>query len=132
MAKITRRSWFKGSAALAAAAGATSVLPEKAHAGPAGKIILSHVLSLDQTDRIKQCLQMGVRHVVNSPSLRGIGPDQYEAAMKKHKEAWAEAGMKVIVHETMTPVPADNIRRGSPGRDEELRNWIAYVQAMGK
>jgi len=131
MTKVTRRSWIKGNAALAAA-GAIPTLPRQAAAGPPGRIILSHVLSLDQTDRIKLCLQMGVRHVVSSPSLRGVGPDQYEAAMRKHKEAWAEAGMKVAVYEVMTPVPADNIRRGTPGRDQELRNWIAYVEAMGK
>jgi len=75
---------------------------------------------------------MGVTHAVSNPSLRGIGPDQYEAAMRKHKEAWAQAGFTVNVYEVMTPVPADNIRRGSPGRDQELKNWIAYVQAMGK
>ncbi len=132
MGQITRRSWFKSNVAIAAAAGAAASLPERAYAGPAGKIILSHVLRLDQTDRIKQCLQMGVRHVVSTPSLRGVGPDQYEAAMKKHKEEWAQAGMKVAVYETMTPVPAANIRRGSPGRDQELRNWIAFVEAMGK
>jgi len=81
---------------------------------------------------LKLCLQMGVTHVVSTPSLEGIGADQYAAAMQKHKDAWAEAGFKVAVYETMTPVPADNIRRGSPGRDQELRNWIAFVEAMGK
>jgi len=96
-----------------------------------GKIILSHVLSLDQIDRLKLCLQMGVTHVVSTPSLADIGPDQYVAAMRKHKEAWAEAGFQVAVYETMTPVPADNIKRGTPGRDQELRNWIAAVEAMG-
>jgi mannonate dehydratase len=131
MSQVTRRSWFKTNVA-AAAVGAASTMPERAYAGPAGKITLSHVLSLDQTDRIKLCLQMGVQHVVSTPSVRSVGRDQYEAAMRKHKEAWAEAGMKVAVYETMTPVAAENIKRGSAGRDEELRNWIAFVEAMGK
>ena len=132
MPQITRRSWIKSNAALAATAGAASVVPRRAHAMQQGKIILSHVLSLSEPERLKLCLQMGVTHVVSTPSLRGIGPDQYEAAMRKHKEDWAEAGFKVAVYETMTPVPADNIRRGSPGRDQELRNWIAAIEAMGK
>ncbi len=97
-----------------------------------GKIIMSHVLGLGQTERLQLCQQMGVTHVVSTPSLAGIGPDQYVAAMRKHKEAWAEAGFKVAIYETMTPVPAENIRRGSPGRDEELRNWIAAIEAMGE
>ena len=132
MAKITRRSWIKRNVALAGAVGAASSLPESVHATQQGKIILSHVLSLNEPERLKLCLQMGVKHVVSTPSLSGIGPDQYEAAMRKHKDAWAEAGFTVAVYETMTPVPADNIRRGSPGRDQELRNWIAVIEAMGK
>ncbi len=132
MSQLTRRTWMKSNAAAAAAAGAVSLNPTPAAAMQQGKIILTHVLSLDQPDRLKQCLQMGVRHAVSSPSLAGIGPDQYEAAMRKHKEAWAQAGFTVNVYELMAPVPADNIRRGSAGRDQELKNWIAYVQAMGK
>jgi mannonate dehydratase len=131
MAQVTRRSWMKTNSAFATAAGAASYLPERAYATQQGKIILSHVLSLDQRDRLKLCLQMGVTHVVSTPSLAGIGPDQYVAAMRKHKEAWAAAGFTVAVYETMTPVPADNIKRGTTGRDQELKNWIAAIEAMG-
>ncbi len=134
MAQITRRSWIKRNAALAAAAGAASSLPTNAHATRLGKITIAHVLNLRSPERYKLCLQMGVNHVVNSPSLRKIGSDQYVAAMKKHKDDWAEVGFDVSVYEVMTPVSANNIRRNNPGkeRDEELRNWIAYVEAMGK
>jgi mannonate dehydratase len=75
---------------------------------------------------------MGVRHVVSTPSQGGSGRDQYDAAMRKHKEEWAAAGMEVAVYETMTPAPAANIRRGSAEREEELKNWNAAVEAMGK
>lgn len=118
--------------AVAAAAGAASYSSQPAYAMQQGKIILSHVLRLDQPDRLKLCLQMGVTHVVSTPSLKGIGSDQYLAAMQQHKEAWAAAGFKVAVYETITPVAAENIKRGTPGRDQELKNWIAAVEAMGK
>ena len=95
MTRPTRRSWIKSKVAGAAALSVASYSPQKAQATQQGKIILSHVLSLDQRERLKLCLQMGVMHVVSTPSLRGIGPDQYEAAMRKHKEAWAEAGFSV-------------------------------------
>lgn len=121
MTQFTRRSWINANAAAAAAACA-AYIPERAYARQQGKIILSHVLRLNQPDRLKLCLQMGVTHVVSTPSLSHIGADQYEAAMQKHKEDWAEAGFKVAVYETMTPVPAENIRRGTPGREQELRN----------
>ena len=132
MAQMTRRSWIKSNVAIAAAASAASSLPKRAHATQQGKITISHVLSLNEPERLKLCLQMGVTHVVSTPSLSGISPDQYAAAMKRHKDAWAEAGFTVAVYETMTPVPADNIRRGSPGRDQELKNWTAVIEAMGK
>jgi hypothetical protein len=85
MAQMTRRSWIKTNAAIAAAAGAASSLPKRAHATQQGKIIMSHVLSLNEPERLKLCLQMGVKHVVSTPSLRGIGPDQYAAAMRNIK-----------------------------------------------
>ncbi len=83
-------------------------------------------------ERVKICKQMGVGHCVTGPPIRDIGRDQYYAAMKQQKEEWAEAGFSIPVYETMTPVRADNIRRGTPGREEELVNFIAAVEAMGK
>mgnify|MGYP003966670909 CR=1 FL=1 len=83
-------------------------------------------------ERVEICRQMGVKHCVTSPHLRGIGRDQYCAAMKQQQEEWAAAGFTIPVYETMTPVGADNIRRGTPGRDEELLDFIAAVEAMGK
>ena len=36
------------------------------------------------------------------------------------------------VYETMTPTRSQHIRRGTPGRDEELLDFIAAVEAMGQ
>jgi mannonate dehydratase len=83
-------------------------------------------------ERVTVCRQMGVRHAVTGPALQGIGRDQYYAAMKQQQQEWAAAGFQIPVYETMTPVASDNIRRGTPGRDEELMNFIAAVEAMGK
>jgi len=136
MAHITRRSWMKSAIAAGAAASATTSMPTNAHATRLGKFQLAMSLGSPSSypDRVQACLQMGVTHVVSSPSLRNIEADQYAAAMKKHKDEWAEAGFEIPVYETMTPVPAGNIRRNNPGpeRDKELRNWIAAVEAMGK
>ncbi|MEE3259733.1 MAG: mannonate dehydratase [Candidatus Latescibacterota bacterium] len=83
-------------------------------------------------ERVKICKEMGVTGCVTSPDLNGIGRDQYAAAMQHQKDEWAEAGFTIPVYETMTPVRGDHIRRGTPGRDEELLNYIAAVEAMGK
>lgn len=82
--------------------------------------------------QVEVCRQMGIRHAVSSPSLHNIGRDQYEAAMRAHKEAWADAGFDIPVYETMTPVRADHIRRGTEGREEELKDFIAAIEAMGR
>lgn len=81
---------------------------------------------------VKVCKEMGISHCVSTPSLFDIERDQYEAAMRNHKEEWTEAGFAIPVYETMTPVRADHIRRGTPGREEELKDFIAVVEAMGR
>ena len=100
-----------------------------------GKFKLSMALGRspsDHPDRVKVCREMGVRHCVTAPALNEVGRDQYEAAMRQQQEEWAAAGFAIPVYETMTPVRADHIRRGTPGRDDELRDFIAAVEAMGR
>ena len=84
-----------------------------------GKFKLSMVLGnspKNHPERVKICREMGVVHCVSSPNLRDISSDQYAAAMRQHKEEWADAGFTISVYETMTPVRADHIRRGTEGR----------------
>ena len=86
----------------------------------------------EQPERVKICREMGVTGCVTGPPLHGIERDQYEAAIQHQVDEWAEVGFSIPVYETMTPVRGDHIRRGTPGRDEELRNFIAAVEAMGR
>ena len=73
MAHITRRSWMKGAVAAGAAASAASSLPKKAHATRLGKFKLAMVVR--GSTGVQECLQMGVTHVVSTPSLRNIEPN---------------------------------------------------------
>ena len=86
----------------------------------------------EHAERVKICKEMGVTGCVTSPDIHGIGRDQYEAAMRQQKEEWAEAGFTIPVYETMTIVPGNHIRRGTEGREEELKNYIAAIAAMGR
>ena len=86
----------------------------------------------EQPERVKICREMGVTGCVTSPPLEGIGRDQYAAAMRQQQQEWAEAGFSLPVYETMTPTRSQHIRRGTPGRDEELLDFIAAVEAMGQ
>mgnify|MGYP006423420923 FL=1 len=86
----------------------------------------------DHPERVRICRHMGIKHCVTSPPLHGIGRDEYEAAIRQQRDEWAEAGFSIPVYETMTPVCGDHIRRGTPGREEELLDFIAAIEAMGK
>ena len=86
----------------------------------------------EHPERVKICKEMGVNGCVTSPDIHGIGRDQYEAAMRQQKEEWAAAGFTIPVYETMTIVSGNHIRRGTEGREEELKNYIAAIAAMGR
>jgi len=83
-------------------------------------------------ERVKICREMGVTGCVTSPPLDEVERDQYEAVMRHQRDEWAEVGFTIPVYETMTIVSGEHIRRGTPGREEELKNFIAAVEAMGK
>ena len=86
----------------------------------------------DHPEYVKICREMGVSGCVTSPPLEGADRSQYKAIMQKQKDDWEAAGFEIPVYETMTLVQAENIRRGVPGRDEELLNFIAALEAMGE
>ena len=125
MADMTRRSWIKTNVAIAAGAGAASSLPKTAHATLQGKITLSHVLSLNEPKRLKLCRQMGVTHVVSTPSLRNIGPDQYalsEVHVRTHTDFCFgdAAGKRFIKSETRVRPP-----NGTPFTRDEVAARLA-------
>jgi len=134
MKLYSRRSWLKQNLALMAAGSTIStstLLPKEAFATRHGKLQLSMHLSLQNSERLKICKQLGVTHAITSAPLSNIGRDQYEAAIKKLKEDFAQAGFSIAGIESH-PVPFDCIKLGIKGRDEEIRNTIAAIEALSK
>ncbi len=134
MKLYSRRSWFKKNIALAAATAVGSsitIIPKKAHATRHGKIKLAMSLSLRQSERLKICQQLGVTHAITGGPFWGIGRDQYDAAAKKLVDDFAEAGF-VIAGIEGHPVRFGNIKLGTEGRDEEIRNTNAAIEALSK
>jgi mannonate dehydratase len=133
MVDSTRRVWLKQNLAVAAAittipALSGEIIPlEKG----IGKIQLCELLSLKETDRLTLCKQVGVTHVITGAPFWGIGRDQYEAAAKKMVDGFAEIGFKIAGIEGH-PVPFEKIKLGLEGRDEEIRNTNAAIEALSK
>ncbi len=131
MAKYTRRTWIKKNVALAAVGTAASMYPLKTHATRLGKFQLSMHLSLRDPDRLKLCRQMGVTHAITGAPFWDIGRDQYAAAARKLRDDFAEAGFTIAGIEGH-PVAFEKIKLGLDGRDEEIRNTNAAIEALSK
>ncbi len=137
--RFDRRGYLKG--ALAVVAGGTArVVAEdtpmplrKRTESPSQGIKLALVLGQNTDSRIKLAQQVGVRHLIVSveQELSKVPRDRYEETVAKVKERYAAAGMTIAGVESH-PVPAEKIKLGLPGRDEEIENYCAAVKALGK
>lgn len=105
--------------------------PSKAHATRQGKLQLAKSVSLRNTEQLKMLKQLGVTHAITGAPFGGIGRDQYVAAAKKLRDGFAEAGFKISGVES-DPVSCQNIKMGFPGREEEILNYIAAVEALNE
>jgi mannonate dehydratase len=125
----SRRSWIKSSAALALYGSADSILPLANHTTRHGKLQLAMHLSLRDTERLKICKQLGVTHAITGAPFSRIGRDEYGTAAKKLRDDFAEAGFKIAGIEGH-PVPFERIKLGVEGRDEEIANTNAAIEAL--
>ena len=124
---------------MAAAGGAASVMPAPAHAKKHGEIRMAMVFG-DRGPEItgvqqRTCLQMGVHQAIAAGLAgrmpRSVGRDQYAAYVKNTVEVLNEQGFIVSGAESGI-APNPNVRRGTDGREEEVLNYIAGIEAMGK
>lgn len=140
MTDCTRRQWIKNNIALAA--GASSALTIAKDSGAVnkntasqkkGKIKMALVLSHDEQDRLKLSRQMGVTHAIARVAhvLMKTTSDKYLDTLKRVKADFEEAGIKIAGVESH-PVSASKITLGLPGRDEEIANYRAAIEALGK
>jgi mannonate dehydratase len=131
MALHSRRSWIKTNIALAAAGATIPFIPKKIHAARHGKLKLAMALSLRNPERLKICKQLGVTHAITGAPFRNIPRDQYNAAAKKMNEDFKAAGFTVAGIEGH-PVAFNKIKLGLDGRDEEIKNTNAAIEALSK
>jgi mannonate dehydratase len=140
MSKLNRRECMQGVLATLAAAALPSAAKGAADAvarGGAGsednKFKICLVWGIDDPHRVKLEKQIGVTHAIASTAsqLGRVPRSRYVDTVAKIKSDYEAAGLTIAGIESH-PVPAEKIKLGLPGRDEEIENYIAAVHAIGK
>jgi len=89
--------------------------------------------SPDETLKITLGVQSGLKHAIVDvlPVLCTVARDRYVECLEGIQEDFRKKGLAIAGIESH-PVTADKIRLGLPGRDEELTNYVAAIEALGK
>jgi mannonate dehydratase len=136
---MSRRNCIQGT--LAALSGATlSPLAEATetplrtgrgshHAG----MQLAELFYAGEDHKIRLAAQIGITHAIVSTAstLGGVPRNRYAAELQKIKQNLNAAGL-IFAGVESHPVPAEKIKLGLPGRDEEIENYRAVIQALGQ
>jgi mannonate dehydratase len=140
MFKSSRREWMQGVLAGVGAAAAPSASTAAPSGAPDGKIsspreAFKMCLIWGDTDPalITLSKQIGVTHAIagTASALSRVPRRQYVDAIAKMKADYEKAGLMIAGVESH-PVPANKIKLGLPGRDDEIENYIAAIRAFGK
>jgi mannonate dehydratase len=130
MARITRRNCLAGTLGTLAA----PVAAARADRPPLRTgILLAEAFNVSETGRIRLASQIGITHAIAGVggALAKVPRSQYVDTLAKIRAGFEAQGLKVAGVESH-PVPAEKIKLGLAGRDEEIENYRAAVEALGK
>ncbi len=140
MSGITRRDCLQnsvkvlGGATLAAATAADALAgPDRKPSSQKAGIHFAHVAGPGQTSRLKLMKQIGVNYAIVGVSgeLSKVHREQYLPTLRKIKADFLDQGIQIAGVESH-PVAAEKIKLGVEGRDEEIENYKAAIDALGK
>jgi len=94
---------------------------------------LALMLDMRNKERWILARQIGVNHAIvpASRTLTRVTRDQYLDTLVKMKAVYEASGLTIAGVESH-PVAAEKIKLGLPGRDEEIANYCAVIEALGK
>jgi mannonate dehydratase len=106
--------------------------PGRSGAGDKG-MKLALMLRPESQDTWVLAHQIGVNHAIVPLSgiLDKITRDEYLSTLTKIKATYEASGLTIAGVESH-PVAAEKIKLGLPGRDEEIANYCAVIEALGK
>lgn len=118
---------------LLAGAGVAAGQPFRAKTTHASGMQLAELFGPGQDQRFRLAKQIGINHAIAGVSgpLSRVSRDRYVETLEKLKADFGAAGLTVAGVESH-PVPAEKIKLGLPGRDEEIENYRAAIEALGK
>lgn len=134
MPGVSRRQYLQGTlATLGATAPTGAALAARPGQQGDARIRFALMLSPGQTTSFRLAKQMGVNHAIAGVTgvLRRTHRSKYVEALTAVKQEFAGAGLTISAVESH-PVPAEKIKLGIEGRDEEIENYIAAIDALGK
>ncbi len=92
---------------------------------------IAELFNPGEDQRITLARQIGITHAIVSVrnSLNKVSRDRYVETLKAIKVSFQATGMTMAGVESH-PVEAEKIKLGLPGRDEEIENYCAAIQAL--
>ncbi len=94
-------------------------------------IQLAELFELGEDHKIRLARQIGISHAIVGvlPVLSRVPRNQYLRNLLEIKANFQAANM-VFAGVESHPVPAEKIKLGLPGRDEEIENYISVIKAL--
>lgn len=107
------------------------MVPMRKKAVAARGFQIAELFALDEEHKVRLARQVGVTHAIVklAPTLCHLERTEYAAALAKVKAYFNAMGM-VFAGVESHPVPAEQIKLGLPGRDEEIQNYIEVIRAL--
>jgi mannonate dehydratase len=101
--------------------------------GKPARIQLTELFWPDDERRIRLASQVGIRYAIVNvlPVLRTAPANRYVEILRKIKSDFQSAGMTLVGVESH-PVPAEKIKLGLAGRDEEIDRYITAIHALAE
>lgn len=136
MHKFTPRAQSQGtrvaSGSLHSRAGAPSG-GRKAEDRSRGTIKLAELFRPEENSKIRLAHQIGINYAIVNVchTLSGVTRRSYIDTLAKIRAEFQAAGMTMAGAESH-PVPAEKIKLGLPGRDEEIENYVVAIRALGE
>ena len=95
------------------------------------RIRLTELFRPEDERKIRLAAQVGIRHAIVDvqQSLKNVTATRYPEVLQTIRTRFQNAGMMWVGVESH-PVPAEKIKLGLAGRDEEIENYLAAIHAL--